>query len=805
VYRLNVGGKIFASARSTLLKTPQGSVLRELLTSRRGPDKCYFLDRDGRHFHCILNFLRDGPEEFSPPVGVDTRRELLREANFYGLTDLIQLLEEDSYAGAPLPSNEEERMARLESLNILHTEEHDRHYDNITRMIAAVLDVPIALISLVDRKQQWFKSRCGLDANCTSRRGSFCAFTLCPEGPLTSTMVVVEDAKLDARFKDNPLVVGEPHISFYAGCPLLTSDGMRLGALCAIDPKPRTISSWQSQLVVNFAHLAVQEIERDELTQHSNQAQVAVPMEDLALGPPPVTAFAAGPLREERMREALREAVCLISARLDMMEWPILYANRSFSDTTGVHVIPPMRYPGKSSIVGAPPGSKCSLWDYLKPHSEGEGDEVDFLENLRTKLSDQWFLSAPVIFSLSATLECPDRMPVQVSCRFTPAELPMDVAAAAITPKPQRREGRTNKAASRLFFVIMVPHTEAKFYRGVSEFTSDGKFLRHVSGASHMSQPAAGQTGVSQTDANKKGRGKSLQSISCLKPAKPPFVDVRLLRLVGKGSFGKVSYGLWMGAPVAVKVIEWRRAQQALLQPIFEAALSTNLAHPNLVQTFKYSTREKATHISADLPVEADGVLETWLVQEWCDLGTLHHHCQRPRLKPEDLPEILDIFLGICSAGCYLHTRGIIHGDLTGNNVLLKTQVSRKGFVAKICDFGLARILEDDVQAIATDSLGTVTHMPPELFSLDGKVRLTQKADIYATGVLLWQAFTGELPFAGLTPPQVVMRVAKGGRLKLPAEVPGDIAAVFERITGPDPSERPEFDVLVTFFEEAGT
>jgi len=782
VFRLNVGGRTFASARSTLLKSPKGSVLHELLASRQGPDNVYFLDRDGRHFHCILNFLRDGPEEYTPPLDTDTRRELLREAIFYGLTDLAGLLQE-SYVGAPLPSNEEERLARLESLSILHTEERDRHYDNITRMIAAVLDVPIALISLVHKDHQWFKSRCGLEANSTSRSGSFCAFTFAPEEPLNSTMVVVENAQLDMRFKDNPLVLGEPHIAFYAGCPLITSDGIRLGALCAIDRKPRTISSSQSQLLVNFAQLAVQEIERAQLIKGADNAQVALSFEDLALGPPPPSAFAAGPLRAERMREALREAVCMIIARLDVMEWPLLYANRSFSETTGVEVIPPLRFPGKSCIVGGLPGRQCSLWDYLKPFDESD---KDCLDTLRTKLSEQWFLSAPAIFSLSATLEGPDRMAVPVSCRFTPAEIPLDVAAAAITPSPQRKEGKVNRATSRLFFVTMIPMSGGKFQREVSETNSDSKFLREVSGAS-------------QTNA-KKGSGKTLQSISQLKPARPPFVDVRLMRLVGEGSFGKVSYGLWMGAPVAVKVIEWKKTQQTKLQPIFEAALSTNLAHPNLVQTFKYSTREKSVTVSKEYASEYEGVLETWLVQEWCDLGTLHAHCNRPRLEAADRPEIFDIFLEISSAGYYLHSRGIIHGDLTANNVLLKTQVSRKGYVAKICDFGLARILEDDVLAIATDSLGTVTHMPPELFRLDGKTRLTQKADIYATGVLLWQALTGEAPFEGLAPPQVVMRVVKGGRLKLPEEAPEEFRGLFVRVTAADPTERPDFDVLVAFF-----
>jgi len=783
--KLNVGGLTFSCSRATLSKSPKGSVLHELLLSRHGYDHVHFLDRDGRHFHLILNFLRDGPEGFTAPNRMDDRRELSREATFYNLPELVQILKE-SYLDAPIPANEDLRVARVESLNILFTEEFDRHYDNITRMIAAVLDVPITLINLIHRNGQWFKSKCGLDFSSTSgRAGSFCAFALVPDDPAICNMVVVENAPCDPRFSSNPFVIGDPHVAFYAGCPLITSDGIRLGTLCAIDTKPRTITASQSQLLVNFAHLTVQEIERAELTQGADRSQDTLSFEDLALGPPPASAFAAGPLRAERMREALKEAVGLVIARLDVMEWPLLYANRSFCEITGIEVIPPLSFPGRAKILGGVPGRSGSLWDYLRPTDGGNPDHLN-LQKLRTKLSEHWFLEAPTIFSLSATLLGADRVPVPVSCRFTPAEIPLDVAAAAITPSPQRREDHVNRATSRLFFVTMVPSSEGKFLRKVSDSNGEGKC----------------ECGTHQSNAAKKGSGKALHSISMLKPVRPPFVDVRLMRLVGEGSFGKVSYGLWMGAPVAVKVIEWKQAQQAQLQPIFEAALSTTLAHPNLVQTFKYSTREKSLTVPKELAAEYEGVLETWLVQEWCDLGTLHDHCNRPRLEAADRPEIFDILLGISSAGYYLHSRGIIHGDLTANNVLLKTQVSRKGYVAKICDFGLARVLEDDMMAIATDSMGTVTHMPPELFRLDGKTRLTQKADIYATGVLLWQALTGEVPFAGLAPPQIVMRVVKGGRLKLPEKIPEEIRELFEQVTAVDPTSRPDFDVLVSFFQE---
>merc|ERR1712217_931537 len=109
----------------------------------------------------------------------------------------------------------------------------------------------------------------------------------------------------------------------------------------------------------------------------------------------------------------------------------------------------------------------------------------------------------------------------------------------------------------------------------------------------------------------------------------------------------------------------------------------------------------------------------------------------------------MGILSEVAAGGAYLHSWGIIHGDLTANNVLIKTCISRNGFVCKICDFGLARVLEGERVEIATKQLGTVTHMPPELLTAD-ETKLTAKADVYAAGVLLWQAIKRETPWKTL-------------------------------------------------------
>ena len=114
------------------------------------------------------------------------------------------------------PVNEEQRLKALSEYRILGSKPEEV-YDNITRIAALACNVPIALISLVDRERQWFKSKVGLKVDETPRDMSFCAHTILDADPM-----VVEDALFDQRFKDNPLVLQEPHIRLYAGFPLET-------------------------------------------------------------------------------------------------------------------------------------------------------------------------------------------------------------------------------------------------------------------------------------------------------------------------------------------------------------------------------------------------------------------------------------------------------------------------------------------------------------------------------------------------------------------------------------------------------
>lgn len=135
-----------------------------------------------------------------------------------------------------IPFNEINRLLKLRSYHVLDTP-REAIFDNITKLASSICQTPIALISLVDEKRQWFKSSVGLNVCETKREYAFCAHAINQRD-----IFIVNDARKDERFSDNPLVAGEPNVVFYAGVPLIDSEGFALGTLCIIDHRPRRLS-----------------------------------------------------------------------------------------------------------------------------------------------------------------------------------------------------------------------------------------------------------------------------------------------------------------------------------------------------------------------------------------------------------------------------------------------------------------------------------------------------------------------------------------------------------------------------------
>jgi len=173
---------------------------------------------------------------------------------------------------ARIPENENTRLYDLYQSNLLDTP-HEAEFDEIVKLASSICNMPISLISLVDANRQWFKARVGLNVSETNRDVSFCSHAI-----LQDQLLEIKDTLQDTRFFDNPLVTDDPSIRFYAGMPLVTSTGNRLGTLCVIDKNPGELSDKQkfglkvlADNVIKIAELRIKNKELYFLTENQKR------------------------------------------------------------------------------------------------------------------------------------------------------------------------------------------------------------------------------------------------------------------------------------------------------------------------------------------------------------------------------------------------------------------------------------------------------------------------------------------------------------------------------------------------------
>ncbi len=168
------------------------------------------------------------------------------------------------------PKNEVKRLDLVKNLGILDSEQEER-FDRITRLASNIFRVPISIVTIIDKNRQWFKSQVGLEVAETERDISFCGHAI-----LEDDVFVVQDASKDPRFFDNPLVMGDPNICFYAGKPLVVH-GEKVGTLCIIDTTPRKLSDSENEILKDLAAMVEAELTSirlaivDELTKTPNR------------------------------------------------------------------------------------------------------------------------------------------------------------------------------------------------------------------------------------------------------------------------------------------------------------------------------------------------------------------------------------------------------------------------------------------------------------------------------------------------------------------------------------------------------
>jgi GAF domain-containing protein len=158
--------------------------------------------------------------------------------------------------GAPtLQKDDASRVAAVEKYAILDTDP-EQTFDDLTHLASFICKTPMAMVSIVDEKRQWFKSRVGVTNSETPRDIAFCSRAI-----QQSDLFIVPDALADDRFRNNPLVVSEPHIRFYAGAPLINEDGYALGTLCVVDCLPRELEPEQKDALKALSRLVLAQLE----------------------------------------------------------------------------------------------------------------------------------------------------------------------------------------------------------------------------------------------------------------------------------------------------------------------------------------------------------------------------------------------------------------------------------------------------------------------------------------------------------------------------------------------------------------
>ncbi|PRW58005.1 kinase [Chlorella sorokiniana] len=705
--------------------------------------------------------------------------------------------------GPPSAELEGRRIQALHALHALEPSELDARLNTIVELIQSTFQVDYAALSLIDADYQIFKVKAGWPLDATDRQTAFGSWALASEH---AKMLVVEDTLADARFKRNPLVTSpRTALRFYAGAPLMSSDRSgAYGMLLIGDRAPRRFAVEQLAILSNFAELCARKLES------------AAPGRLLELRAKAAAAQAGAAPKLERDLSAFSEAVIMVDCETDA--WLLRWGDTQFEALADVTVSSAMgkdlwslfRVAGadhEEAMIEASAAIFCQKPFSLTVTRAGGGGPLPqerlVLQfrpaalGLRGSGIPEIAIPAHVA-SIAAEGGACEALAVDLRhCWFATLSKEASPAAAGGGTAPAGGTGmRRNKPAVPAELAPVSPRAGGSF----SVLRSGHSFARG-GGSPHLTRS------LSFTIDDK----RSWEQV---------FKDAKLGPLLGSGSYGRVYRGQWRGTEVAVKVMDYYAPADGSAfeltaekhSALLEALVGRNFAHhPNLVQTYSLGLRPLDS-LDPSAPPDTPVRHTLWIVLQLCNCGALQEAILKGRFRdspaPDSSPNMLSILQTaqeIAGGMSLLHDAGIIHGDLSANNVLLNAAANRRRFTAAVSDFGLARMCADH-SGKHTETVGTVTHQPPELLR---EGLLTSAADVWAFGVLLWSMYTGEQPFSGQHPVAIITQVSALPRcpLELPADAPAGFRELFERCTSYEREARPTFheilDALAPMVEAA--
>lgn len=688
-------------------------------------------------------------------------------------------------SGPYTPACEKERVAYSDKLNLMESEP-DAQIARILTAVATVFDSSSVLLTLCGKQRVWIRNAIGFSAGDFPWRWAFCGWSLAPPIP---TVLAIEDTHRDARFHDNLVVTGEPHIRHFAGAPLVASNNHRLGTLSFLGPRPRQFSAQEMVILINLAELVVRELEKQTAIASAN-ASSAPSDEAMYLN--------------RSLQCFTHQSVLLMDTQQNL--WKTIYCNETFCEETVSSYEGVMKVPFWE-LFQPPYDIGSEAWDASEDMVRGGGEFVVRGCTISGRPGYQYTLSFRPAGRASLDADAqpvgvPSDVPSlpETSCRYyfctlskakleAQASLIENEMAAVVLSMPALEPPIESLTLGALLGKGSYGYVYRGTYRGgpvavkVCEkalTNSRGKRLK----------PWAGVEAMRALELDHPGIVRTLKHTSVL------LKEGTIISTHSDSPFGQSTLE---STPSGWEDEEWFDEGDPH-NPTFD---SSRFGNNNGSEDG--GGESSGMHQSNTAIVE----MQTWAILEYCDMGTLQSGVDKGLFRKErtckppsepNMEVVLVTAAQLASAISYLHENDIVHGDLAGGNVLLLEEASQPhGFSCKVSDFGLSRDMGRST-AVETRTYGTVTHMPPELLTSGS---LTKAADSYAFGIILWEICHGVRPHNGLTHTQVLAAVAiDKKRLQFAPSIDARVAALGERCMSFDPAERPTFPQIEAELEE---
>jgi hypothetical protein len=279
--------------------------------------------------------------------------------------------------------------------------------------------------------------------------------------------------------------------------------------------------------------------------------------------------------------------------------------------------------------------------------------------------------------------------------------------------------------------------------------------------------------------------------------------ELQLTEMIGKGGFGMVYKGTWRGMVAAIKIMYNRQHERQLMKDAIEIAVLMNISHPHIVALYTCMVDMVQEDIRFRKPYSGESSWSTCnlIIMEYCDGGNLRTAINNGlflKMKNSSHIGILQVLLEVALGIQYLHAMRMMHCDIKPENILLKMDsTNTNGFVAKLSDFGLAKLLRDHDYILNCSGSGTVTHLAPELF-LDGS-RITYFVDSYAFGIMMWEIYTSKRVYGEIENDKIIDYVLLDrSRPEFPLDTPKIYSDMAKKCWSENPGDRPNFTQILS-------